>query len=257
MEMFDTYVTIVGNALHEPEWRKTANTGALVCTFKIASTARRFNRDTRQWVDGNSLRVRVTCWRSLASNVKESVTRGDPLIVTGRLFTRDWMDEEGTKRTSYELEALSIGHDLNRGRAVFERRKANTATSEVEDPQAAQRAGGEPTEVVPDDHAPAHFNNLSFEDAYDRPPEPHAGPPGSGDLARAGEPAVDRYPVDDDSEVSDQEPAPEELAPFAVAEPAAAANPTRAPVAAGGSDEAAGESSAGRRRGLRRTKVPA
>lgn len=88
--MYDTYVTIVGNALHEPQWRKTANAGVMVATFKIASTARRFDRASGQWLDGNSLRVRVNCWRALATNVKESVTRGDPLIVTGRLFTREW-----------------------------------------------------------------------------------------------------------------------------------------------------------------------
>lgn len=90
--MYDTFVTIVGNVLHDPVWRRTTNSGVLVTTFKIASTSRRLNRETGQWVDGNSLRVRVNCWRGLASNVKNSVTRGDPLIVTGRLFTRDWED---------------------------------------------------------------------------------------------------------------------------------------------------------------------
>jgi hypothetical protein len=58
--------------------------------------------------------------------------------------------------------------------------------------------------------------------------------------------------VDDDSEVSEQEGAAEELAPFAVAEPQPA--PAEA---AGEPVEVAGESGTGRRRGLRRTKVPA
>lgn len=148
--MYDTHVTIIGTVLHEPEWRRTASTGALLTTFKIASTARRLNRETGKWVDGNSLRVRVVCWRALASNVGHSVACGDPLIVTGRLYTRDWMDEKGTKRIQYELEATAIGHDLSRGRSVFERVRPHTATgvvmeatssSEAEVPDATNSAG--------------------------------------------------------------------------------------------------------------------
>ena len=37
------------------------------------------------------------------------MTRGDPVIVTGRLFTRDWRDSEGVVRTQYELEAARWG----------------------------------------------------------------------------------------------------------------------------------------------------
>ena len=184
--MYDTHVTVVGNVLHEPEWRRTANTGALVTTFKIASTARRLDRETGKWMDGNSLRVRVNCWRALASNVKNSVTRGDPLIVTGRLFTRDWVDENGVKRTLYELEAAAVGHDLSRGRAVFERVKGNTATSTVEDAEAEQRVGGEPTEPVPDEQAPSQFDETSFDAALDRlaataPPVPVPAPVPDGE----------------------------------------------------------------------------
>lgn len=164
--MYDTHVTVVGNCLHEPQWRKTANTGAMVTTFKIASTARRLNRDTGQWIDGNSLRVRVNCWRGLASNVKNSVTRGDPLIVTGRLFSRDWTDDAGVKRVQYELEASAVGHDLSRGRSIFERRRATTITSAVEDPNE-HRIGGEPTEPVPDEEAPAHFDTTPYEVAFE------------------------------------------------------------------------------------------
>ena len=46
--MYDTYVTVVGNVLHEPEWRRTATSGVLVTTFKIASTSRRLNRKGRR-----------------------------------------------------------------------------------------------------------------------------------------------------------------------------------------------------------------
>lgn len=154
--MFDTLITVVGNALTEPELRQTTKTQALVASFKVASTARRLNKETGDWVDGNSLRVRVTCWRRLAENVTSCVRTGDPLIVVGRLYTRDWTDDEGNQRVAYEVDAVAVGHDLSKGTSRFARQKAVLrTTSMVEDPQAEARAGGEPTVPVPVPPPPA------------------------------------------------------------------------------------------------------
>ena len=165
--MFDTQVTIVGNVLTAPEWRRTSHTNSLVANFRVASTARRLNRETGQWVDGNSLRVRVNCWRRLAEGVASSVMVGDPVVVVGRLYTRDWTDGEGNHRTVYELEAVAIGHDLSRGRAKFVRNRPIMATSAVEDAEAAARVHGEPTEPVSADEAPARPGEYLFDDDGD------------------------------------------------------------------------------------------
>jgi single-strand DNA-binding protein len=153
--MFDTYVTVVGNVLTAPEWRRTAHTQTLVTSFKVASTARRFDRENNKWVDGNSLRVRVTCWRRLAEGVASSVMTGDPVVVYGRMFTRDWVDGEGNHRTMYELEAVGVGHDLSRGRSKFVRTKSGAPTSEISDGESDQRALGEAASLVPSDEVPA------------------------------------------------------------------------------------------------------
>jgi single-strand DNA-binding protein len=153
--MFDTYVTVVGNVLTAPEWRKTANTQTLVTSFKVASTARRYDRENNKWIDGNSLRVRVTCWRRLAEGVASSVMTGDPVVVYGRMFTRDWVDGEGNHRTMYELEAVGVGHDLSRGRSKFVRTKGSAPTSEISDDESELRALGEAASLVPADEVPA------------------------------------------------------------------------------------------------------
>jgi single-strand DNA-binding protein len=126
--MFDTPITIVGNVLTAPEWRRTRTTNTLVLNFKIASTSRKMDRETGQWVDGPSLRVRVTCWRRLAENVAGSVVLGDPLVVYGRMFTREWTDDDGGRHLAYEVEAAAVGHDLSRGIAHFSRRRGATST---------------------------------------------------------------------------------------------------------------------------------
>ncbi|MFU8852761.1 single-stranded DNA-binding protein [Micromonospora sp. SL1-18] len=165
--MFDTYVTIVGNVLTAPEWRRTTQSNTLVANFKVASTARRLDRDTGRWVDGNSLRVRVNCWRKLAEGVAASVMVGDPVAVVGRLYTRDWTDDAGNHRTLYELEAVAVGHDLSRGRGRFYRNRPSMATSTVEDAEAERRVHGEATESVPAAQAPTSLDDRPFDDEFE------------------------------------------------------------------------------------------
>ncbi|MEU6077495.1 single-stranded DNA-binding protein [Micromonospora sp. NPDC047074] len=164
--MFDTYVTIVGNVLTAPEWRRTTQSNTLVANFKVASTARRLDRDSGRWVDGNSLRVRVNCWRKLAEGVAASVMVGDPVVVCGRLYTRDWTDDAGNHRTLYELEAVAVGHDLSRGRGRFQRNRPTMTTSTVEDTEAEHRVRGEATEPVPDEEAPTRPDGRPLDDDF-------------------------------------------------------------------------------------------
>lgn len=171
--MFDTNVTVVGTALNTPEWRRTTS-GALVAHFKVASHSRRYDKDSGRWVDGDSLRVRVTCWRRLAEGVAASVLVGDPVIVTGRMYTRDWIAEDGQARVSYEVEAAAVGHDLARGQGTFTRSRAATATSAVEDAEADGRIAGEPAEPVgsPEDQWPSSDGALPGNPFDVPPPDP-------------------------------------------------------------------------------------
>jgi single-strand DNA-binding protein len=149
--MFDTTVTIVGNVITAPEWRRTTRAGTLVANFKVASNSRKFDKDSGQWVDGDSLRVRVTCWRRLAEGVASSLMVGDPVMVTGRMYSRDWLTEDGQRRVSYELEAAAVGHDLSRGRGKFIRNGGAMATSSIEDAESDRRIAGQPSVPI-DDH---------------------------------------------------------------------------------------------------------
>jgi single-strand DNA-binding protein len=146
--VFETNVTIVGNVLNEPVVRRILNDQTTVTNFKVASTTRRFDRLTNGWVDGAHLRVRVNCWRRLADNVSQCVRRGDPVVVTGRLYSRDWIGEDKVHRVTYELDAVAVGHDLSRGIDTFSRQRANLAVSATEDAESEARVGGERTEPV-------------------------------------------------------------------------------------------------------------
>ena len=49
--------------------------------------------------------MQVTAWRHLAENAAESLSRGDRVIVQGRLRQKSYESQEGEKRTSLELYA--------------------------------------------------------------------------------------------------------------------------------------------------------
>ena len=154
--MFDSYMAVVGTALNTPE-RKVTKNDVPVANFRVASHARRYDKQTQQWVDGPSLRIRVTCWRRLADHVSRSVLSGDAVIVYGRVATHDWVNENGEARITYELEAVSVGHDLSRGTASFMRARPEANGMVVEDPDEVGPERDQPVDdelgVVPDEDA--------------------------------------------------------------------------------------------------------
>lgn len=163
--MFETNLVIVGNVLTAPEWRRTTSNNQLVANFRVASTARRFDREGNRWVDGDVLRIRVTAWRRLAEGVASSISVGDPVVVYGRIFTRDWVDDDNKNRVSYEMEAFAVGHDLARGRTRLFRNKP-VPLSAVEGPDSETVVRGEPTEALDEGEAPVRFGDgLPGEDA--------------------------------------------------------------------------------------------
>ncbi|MGA8118042.1 MAG: single-stranded DNA-binding protein [Actinocatenispora sp.] len=131
--MFETRLTLVGTMVTTPVLNHTRKAGVAVANFRIASTARTFNRDLGRWVDGNTLFLKVACWRRLAENVADSLRRGDPVMVTGSLSAQSYTAADGTRRWSYELEASAVGPDLTRGTATFVRSAHSSGRFEIPD----------------------------------------------------------------------------------------------------------------------------
>ncbi len=131
--MFDTYMTIVGHVVDAPRMRMTKS-GHAVTNFRVASTSRRFDREHQRWVDNATLYVNITCWRAMAENVALSLHKGQPVLVTGRYYSREYEINE-TVRVSYELEANAVGHDLSRGTSEFCKitRPSVSANVEIDD----------------------------------------------------------------------------------------------------------------------------
>ena len=111
MAQGDTPITVVGNIVADPELRYTPN-GAAVANFRVASTPRRWDSNTNQFVDGEALFLTCNVWRQAAENVANTLTKGDRVIVTGRLRQRSFDDKNGERRTVFEVEVDEVGPSL-------------------------------------------------------------------------------------------------------------------------------------------------
>ena len=96
----------------DPELRFTP-AGAAVANFRIASTPRRFNRQTSQWEDGEAMYLTCNVWRQAAENVAESLSKGMRVIVQGRLRQRSYESREGERRSIFEVEVDEVGPSLS------------------------------------------------------------------------------------------------------------------------------------------------
>lgn len=103
-------VSLIGNITRDPELRYTSS-GQAVASFGLAVNRRWQNRQTQAWEEATSY-FDVVCWRELAENVAESITKGTRLIVTGRLEQRSWETPDGEKRSKVEVQADEVGPSL-------------------------------------------------------------------------------------------------------------------------------------------------
>jgi single-strand DNA-binding protein len=109
--MFETPLTVVGHIVNDPQRRQVGNQE--VIKFRVASNSRRRNGDGN-WEPGNSLFVTVNCWGKLVTGVGAALGKGAPVIVVGYVYTSEYEDRDGNRRSSLEMRATSVGPDVSR-----------------------------------------------------------------------------------------------------------------------------------------------
>ena len=103
-------VSLVGNITRDPELRFTPS-GQATASFGLAVNRRWQDRQSGEWQEATSF-FDVVCWREMAENASESLSRGSRVIVAGRLEQRSWENQEGEKRSKIEVIADEIGPSL-------------------------------------------------------------------------------------------------------------------------------------------------
>lgn len=95
--MNETWLTVMGNTATRPDYWETA-AGVAVARFRLAVTARRWDRAREAWMDAYTSFYTVWAWRGLAANVAASVSLGEPLVVHGTLRVRERVEERSGDR---------------------------------------------------------------------------------------------------------------------------------------------------------------
>ncbi|WP_061960598.1 single-stranded DNA-binding protein [Demequina flava] len=149
--MNDLTITVTGWVATTPAFvvRKDGQPTDM-CTFRVAQTPRRFDRDSGSWVDKKTEWFDIRVRGKAAVFVEKSVHKGEPVIVAGRLQTDEWATQSGGARFALQVNASAIGHDLSRGIATFKR--AIVENGEIEmlpgkpsEPGPEGEAGGDAT----------------------------------------------------------------------------------------------------------------
>ena len=94
--------------------------GLPITSFRLAASTKKFDKQANRWTEGETNWFTVTAFRQLAINSATSISKGDRVVVMGRLRIRDW-DNGERAGTSVEIEAETLGHDMVWGSSTFVR----------------------------------------------------------------------------------------------------------------------------------------
>lgn len=121
----ESTITVAGHIGSEPRYFEGEADSSNYVSFRLATTKSYFNRSKNTWVEGETTWFTVKAWRALAKNVKESLAKGDAVLVHGNLDTQRWTTQDGTNRETLVIEAVAIGPNLARGTAKFRPQRAS------------------------------------------------------------------------------------------------------------------------------------
>ena len=102
---------IMGRITHDLELRHTPG-GNAVCSFTVASDRDRKKEDGTYDTDW----IRCVAWGSKGEFIARHFEKGKPIVVEGRMQTRDYTDKDGNKRTATEIIVMDVWFSLGDGK---------------------------------------------------------------------------------------------------------------------------------------------
>lgn len=134
-------VTVEGRAVADPELRFTPQ-GLALASLRIVASDRKLNEQSGKWEDTRTLWLKVSCWRTLAENVAETVRKGDLVMCVGKLQTEEW-EKDGEKRSMITMTAFTVAPSLQFASFSRNASERTSGGAAADDPWAS----GPPPEV--------------------------------------------------------------------------------------------------------------
>jgi len=148
-------VLLIGNLTRDPELRYLPS-GQAVTTFTVA--VNRVYKDNAGERKKEASFIRVVTWARRAEVCNEYLKKGSPVFVEGRLQSRSWEANDGTKRNTIEVVAQNVQF---LGRSPQASQSAAVTSQEeaiVDDsfgaPEKTKGVDVKEEELAPDDEVP-------------------------------------------------------------------------------------------------------
>jgi single-strand DNA-binding protein len=141
-------VSLIGFVATQPRKIRT-KTGTPTVSMRVGWTPRAVDKSTGEWSDLPSSFATVWCYRKVAEHASVCIRRGEPIVLRGTLRVREYTDQNGQRRSSVEITAESIGHDISRGISTYSKlaARAEPTADEYEQSLAAGERNPLPGDV--------------------------------------------------------------------------------------------------------------
>jgi single-strand DNA-binding protein len=131
-------LTLVGNLTRDPEIRYVAN-GNAVCKFAIAVNRKQKAKDEVMFVN-------IVAWERLGEVCNQYLSKGDPVLIHGRLSIRDYVAKDGSKQKAVECVATEMQMLGTKGGGA---QSGGTAPASTADREDLYGGGDEMTDEIP------------------------------------------------------------------------------------------------------------
>ena len=154
-------ISIAGRLTRDPELRYTQSQTA-VCSFSVAVERDFAGQGQQRETDFFD----CVAWRQGGEFVSKYFHKGDMIVVTGRMQSRDWTDNQGNKRRNWEIQ---VEHSYFGGSKSDSQSSGQSYGSQGGGyyAQHGQYQGGGRTATSPPDVTPSPYEEL--EDDGDLP----------------------------------------------------------------------------------------
>ena len=143
-------VLIMGNLTRDPELRYIPS-GQPVTSFSVAVN-RNYMAQSGEKKEEVSF-IRVVAWGKLAEICNEYLKKGRPVFVEGRLQSRSWEAQDGTKRSTIEVVAQNVQF-LGTGGGKPREPAGEESPAVFEEPSSGSSVAVSKDELHPDDEVP-------------------------------------------------------------------------------------------------------
>lgn len=106
-------ITLAGNLTADPELKYGQHNNKPFVRVSIAVNPREYDREAKEWKDGEPVFWRGTAFGDLAEHIGHSLRKGQRVIVHGNVKADTWTDKDsGVKRVEKSIQIEDIGLSL-------------------------------------------------------------------------------------------------------------------------------------------------